>query len=228
MMNEITVFVFGAFVGHVVSQWFSYKSAMFHMCNQYLLRKIDCQYQRTKRDFLSLIGYKQKEDPASSTIHRNQFAHMMNQIDPAIIENLLNNICKFSAPIHGQFQKPQPQLSHVTRQHLQEQSHLKDHQHLQDHQHLSEQSHLKDHQHLQEQSHLKDHQHLPQHKHEHQSHHKTLGKVVHHENSSTLKHQQHSDENQKNYGAPLESRTTNQRRKPLRKPSSLNIVSEDL
>ena len=102
MMDEITLFLLGALFGHIVSQWFSYKSKIFHFCNQFLVRQIDGRYQLTKRGFLSIIGYKQREDPPT----RHQLANMITQIDPKMIENFLNNICNLPAPEgrHGSHQ----------------------------------------------------------------------------------------------------------------------------
>ena len=189
-MNEILLFFLGALFGHIISQWMSYKSAIFYMCNQYLARKIDSRYQHAKRRLLSIVGsgHRCAQNQLHTNTQRHQFENFMAQIDPKFIENLAQmlNTIGHNAPHHTK-----PHETHHTKPH-------------------------------------ETHHHHPKNRSDSQPH--TSNPQATHQNED-MHHQLNCPRNQEDQQIHDASKIKGDspvpmKRKPLRKPSTLNIVSD--
>ena len=89
MYYETLLICFGVMLGHIGSQYLSFKNPMFHICNRYLIQKVDHKYQKLKRFVFTKMGYKYT-DSFEKYHFQNQMRNMMGQLDPSILENLSN------------------------------------------------------------------------------------------------------------------------------------------
>jgi hypothetical protein len=89
MYYETLLVCFGVMLGHIGSQYLSFKNPMFHICNRYLIEKVDHKYQKLKRFIFTKMGYKYT-DSFEKSHFQNQMKNMMAQLDPSVLENLSN------------------------------------------------------------------------------------------------------------------------------------------
>ena len=130
MFYDITLLCVGVFLGHVGSQWFSYKNTTFFMCNQYAIQKMDMQYQMLKRVLYTTLGF-QYVEPREKHTFQMQLKNMLTKFDPVMLQDLAaifqNMNKKFSQQlrhrqyspnvVHHRVHHPNDQISSDSRDH---------------------------------------------------------------------------------------------------------------